>query len=97
MQEENEWTPVRRLAKCLEIINYYDKDTHDDKLDDLIQITTPFNPKGLFGEKFERYIIFDTPGSNSATNDNHILVLKKAMENLSNGIPLYISEYNLLS
>ena len=96
MQEENEWTPVRRLAKCLEIINYYDKDTHDDKLDDLIQITTPFNSKGLFGEKSERYIIFDTPGSNSATNDNHILVLKKAMENLSNGIPLYISEYNTL-
>jgi GTPase SAR1 family protein len=96
MNEENEWTPVRRLARCLEIINYYDKDTHDEKLDDLIQITTPFNPKGLFGEKSERYIIFDTPGSNSATNDNHILVLKKAMENLSNGIPIYISEYNTL-
>ena len=96
MQAVEEWNPVKRLAKCLEIINYYDKETHDELLDDIIQITTPFNPNGVFGEKAERYVIFDTPGSNSATNDQHILVLKKAMANLSNGIPLYVSEYNTL-
>lgn len=96
MKREADWDPLLRTAKVLEIINYYDKDTHDEKVDDLIQITVPFNPNSIFGKNADRYVIFDTPGSNSATNDKHILVLKKAMENLSNGIPLYVSEYNTL-
>lgn len=96
MNKETEWNLVKRIGKTLEIINLYDKETHDEKLDDLIHITVPFNHNSVLGRNAERFIIFDTPGSNSATNDKHIQVLKKAMSNLSNGIPLYISEYNTL-
>ena len=39
-------------------------------------------------------MIFDTPGSNSASNVKHYEVLKKAMEDLSNGLPIFVSEYD---
>lgn len=41
-------------------------------------------------------MIFDTPGSNSASNSSHYQVLKKAMEGFSNGLPMYVSEFGSL-
>jgi hypothetical protein len=40
-----------------------------------------------------KFVIFDTPGSNSASNLNHSKVLENALESFSNGIPVWMSQY----
>ena len=50
----------------------------------------------MFGKSRHHFIIFDTPGSNAASNRNHFAILKQAMKKLSNGLPIYISEYDKL-
>ncbi|WP_373760318.1 hypothetical protein [Streptococcus ferus] len=42
------------------------------------------------------YIIFDTPGSNSSSNRNHFDVLKNALQNMSDGLPIFVSDYTSL-
>lgn len=37
------------------------------------------------------FIIYDTPGSNSASNTDHTEVLKKAMEGQTNGLPIFVT------
>ena len=39
------------------------------------------------------FVIFDTPGSNSASNLNHTKVLENALASFSNGIPVWVSQY----
>lgn len=82
------------VNKALEIINSYDRNV-DEKVSDLIEIEVPFIG-GLWGESARKFVIFDTPGSNSASNDKHLLVLKRAMEGFSNGLPVFISEFDKL-
>ena len=55
----------------------------------------PFNG-GLWSQANRDFVIFDTPGSNSASNDKHLEVLKEQMHNLSNGLPIFVSEYDAL-
>ena len=81
---------ARRVYVTLEILNAV-----DDGISDLIEITVPFTG-GEWGKAKNDFVIFDTPGSNSATNEKHFQVLKKAMEDLSNGLPIFVSEYNSL-
>lgn len=81
---------ARRVYAALEIIN-----AAEDNISDLIEITIPF-VGGEWGKSANDFVIFDTPGSNSASNEKHFQVLKKAMENLSNGLPVFVSEYNSL-
>lgn len=82
------------VNKALEIINGYGRNI-DEKISDLIGIEVPF-VGGLWGESARKFVIFDTPGSNSASNDKHLIVLKKAMEGFSNGLPVFISEFDKL-
>jgi len=84
-----------RINRALEIINDFDGDTDEEKVSDLIEIVVPFTGgqwKGAAGN----FVIFDTPGSNSASNDRHFEVLKKAMDGFSNGLPIYVSEFDSL-
>ncbi len=83
-------SPVLCVNKMLGVLNRSD----DGKVGDLIEIEIPFNDEGDFGRSHHKFVIFDTPGSNTASNEKHIAVLKNAMENLSNGLPIYVSECN---
>lgn len=88
---------IIRVNKVLEVLNDGEHADLLDDLSDIIEITIPFNREGVFGQSKNKFVIFDTPGSNSATNyEKHFEVLRKAMEDLSNGLPIYISEYKAL-
>lgn len=79
----------------LQAINHFANEDQNAKLSDLIQIKVPFRG-GLWGLTDHKFVIFDTPGSNTATRGEHIDVLKKAMKGLSNGLPIYVSEMDSL-
>ncbi len=72
-------------------INEYE----DDRLSSLVEIEIPFAPSPL-SESLRRFVIFDCPGSNSASNKEHFCILKRALEGFSNGLTIYVSEFDSL-
>lgn len=93
VSEIEEKTLVRNVNKVLEILNNDSDETR--LLSEIIEITVPFMA-GILDQSPKDYVIFDTPGSNSDSNESHLVVLKKAMQNLSNGLPIYVSEFQAL-
>lgn len=85
-----------KLNRVLDVINGYANREENESISDLIEIEAPFDDDGLWGKMWNNFVIFDTPGSNSASNVRHYEVLKKAMEDLSNGLPIFVSEYDSL-
>lgn len=85
-----------KLSKVLETINGFSNHEKDEAISDLIEIETPFDDDGLWGKIWNNFVIFDTPGSNSASNIKHYQVLQTALEGLSNGLPIFVSEYDSL-
>lgn len=85
-----------RMNRVLEIINEYDKTTSENKISAMLEITVPLNKTGLLSQSKNKFVIFDTPGSNAASNTHHMDILRTALHNFSNGLPLYISEYSEL-
>ncbi|MBP3898970.1 MAG: dynamin family protein [Mogibacterium sp.] len=79
-----------KVNSCLTAIN-----EETEGVSDLITIQIPFGG-GLLGKAMNSFVIFDTPGSNAAMHKDHFTILKGAMETLSNGIPIYVTEYNAL-
>ena len=84
-------TMLEQVSKLLRFLNNVNR----EQLSDLIEIEVPFN-QGLWNTSNYQFVIFDTPGSNSASNEKHLRVLKDAMKNLSNGLPVFVSEYTAL-
>ncbi len=65
-----------------------------DPIGNMIEIKIPFH--SYFSEKVKMpFMIFDTPGSNSASNLKHLEVLRDAMHGMSNGIPIFVSDSKL--
>jgi len=85
-----------RLNLILQEINDHANRSNDNSISDLVEVEAPFDDDGLWRKIGSRFVFFDTPGSNSASNNKHYMVLKKAMEDLSNGLPIFVSEYNAL-
>ena len=91
---ETETEPLTvRVNRLLAVLNNPDHPDHG-LVSNLIEIRVPFNREGIFGRSANHYVVFDTPGSNSATNTSHAKVLREAMEDLSNGLPIYVSEFD---
>ena len=85
-----------KLNKLLALLNdYEDEDKEVEDISNVIDIEFPFQD-GPLARSRNRFVIFDTPGSNSATYYKHSEVLKQAMEDLSNGLPIYVSERSAL-
>ncbi len=78
---------VSRMNKAISIINDYEK---DEKVSDLIEVEIPF-AKGVLAASSHPFVIFDTPGSNSASNAKHLKVLKEAMADMTNGLPIFLA------
>lgn len=81
-----------KASKVLSIVNNYEDNAETRHIDDMISVEIPFK-KGILGNSNNPFMIFDTPGSNTASHAEHIALLKEKMANLSNGIPIIISEY----
>jgi GTPase SAR1 family protein len=85
---------VAHVSKALETLNGSIDNATDGHVSDLISVEVPFSSKGLLGDSQNEFKIFDTPGPNSVSNAKHVDILRGAMKSFSNGIPIFISEYN---
>ncbi len=85
------------VSVALEFINAYEKkDSSSTEIGNMIELSIAFLKSGVLGRSNNKFVIFDTPGSNTATNDGHIEVLKEALEGFSNGIPVWVSQYEAI-
>lgn len=91
--------PVR-VGAALAFINHYGIDDsgcfEQDRVSDLIELEVPYDEDGILKDSSNKYILFDTPGSNSASNERHKEVLKNAMKNLTNGLPVFVATSDTL-
>lgn len=87
-----------RMYHALSIINAYDKDYKSDesseikwRVSPLIEVTLPLK-SSYTSLPIDHYnfVIYDTPGSNSASNSDHNKVLNDAMKEQTNGLPIYL-------
>lgn len=79
------------INKTLLYLAELEANTADTEISDLIQVEVPFARKGILGNSSKDFVIFDTPGSNSKTHGEHSEVLQKALGDMSNGLPIYVS------
>lgn len=90
LAENSESALSIKVNSCLAAIN-----EEKEGVSDLIKIKIPFG-NGLLSKAENSFVVFDTPGSNAAMHKDHFTILQEAMKNLSNGIPVYVTEYNAL-
>ena len=85
------------LKVTLEKINSYEKNKQENyDISNIISLEIPFSKNGIIGYSKNKFVIFDTPGSNSNSHIEHAKVLEKALEGFSNGIPVWVSTYDNL-
>lgn len=85
------------VNRALAFINAYEKvDAETIDISSVIRVEVPFSPNGILGQSRNQFVIFDTPGSNSASNADHSMVLEEALQGFSNGIPVWVSQYDAL-
>ena len=58
---------------------------------EVIEIDTPFYESTLPLSKYG-FVIYDTPGSDSANHKEHYEILKKALEGQTNGLPILVTD-----
>lgn len=96
-KEKKVTTMNQMVSVALEFINAYEKrDASSTEIGNMIELYIAFSKTGILGSSNNKFVIFDTPGSNTATNDGHIEVLKEALEGFSNGIPVWVSQYEAI-
>lgn len=83
------------MNSALKVLNSYQAVDGDKPISDLIRLEVPFAESDPWPHDRE-FVIFDTPGSNSASNEDHVRVLRAAMDGLSNGLPIFVAEYSSL-
>ena len=79
-----------RVGKVLQMVNDFENRDDIDQISDLIEVEIPFK-NGVLANTQHPFVVFDTPGSNSASNAKHLMVLKEAMANMTNGLPIFLS------
>ena len=95
LQEDLNSLEVRSIPNLVNTSLAFLNGLEGDIISDEIDIEVPF-VAGLWKEQNNRYVIFDTPGSNSASNKNHHELLQEALHGFSNGLPIYVSEFDKL-
>ena len=86
---------VSNMRAVLAALNAFKPTGATDAISDRIDVIAPFSGSDSWTRGHE-FAIFDTPGSNSETHDDHAQVLREGMEDISNGLPLYVCEYSEL-
>lgn len=85
---------IAHMNAALEAINDM-ASSEQFTMGDLIKVETPFCRNDPWSQS-GRFVIFDTPGSNSASSSDHLRVLREAMRGFSNGLPVYVTEHSTL-
>ena len=83
----------KRLYYFLQKLNEYaakDNKKANPEIGDVIEISVPFGQTYLPIDKYE-FVIYDTPGTDSASNPEHFEVLKKSLEEQTSGLPILVS------
>lgn len=60
-------------------------------LDNVIRVSTAFTCSSMPIDKF-KFIIYDTPGSDSVQFREHVEVLKESLEQQTNGLPIFVTD-----
>ncbi|MBM6676130.1 dynamin family protein [Olsenella uli] len=84
---------VDRARKVLTAINEH-RAEDAELIGNLVKVKVPYKRGAWMDEK--RFVIFDTPGSNSNSNIDHLRVLQEAMRGMSDGLPIYVTEYSAI-
>lgn len=85
-----------RARVLLDVFNTYkEQDREHPMLSDLVEVEVPFG-RLTDWDTGKKVVIFDTPGSNSSTNQDHSRVLAEAMRGMSDGLPIYVTIYDAL-
>ena len=66
------------------------KELAANKLDDVIEVSVNFAHSLLPLDKF-KFVIYDTPGSNSVMFREHADILKDSLEQQTNGLPIFVT------
>lgn len=84
-----------RMHQILKLLNEFDVETTKTKQESshfsgVIEIEIP--PRyGLFEERDYQFVIYDTPGSGAASDQNHYDILKETLKNQTNGLPILVT------
>lgn len=90
---ESVGTPIlERLRTALAMINQCKQG--EELLGDLVKVSVPYAHAAWMRDK--HFVIFDTPGSNSNSNAHHLSVLKEAMRGMSDGLPIFVTEFSAI-
>ena len=76
------------LYQALCVINTYADQT--GKIAEMIEVKVPFCNGVLKSDDYD-FVIFDTPGSDSKSHEEHIKVLKNALGEQTNGLPILLT------
>lgn len=79
---------IVHMNQALDIINKYSNEK--DNISDIIEVEIPFRNTSLPVKEFD-FVIYDTPGSNSDNNVKHFEVLKDALDEQTNALPIFLT------
>lgn len=88
--DRNDEPILSRMRTALDVINR--KSRGEELLGDLVTVQAPYERAPWMQDK--NLVIFDTPGSNSSSNEHHLQILRDAMRGMSDGLPVYVCEYS---
>ena len=94
LNEDASITEEARLQALIEAINSRPASA-EPHVSALVEVNAHFGD-GASWMAEKKLIVFDTPGSNSHSNVEHYRVLTDAMRDMSNGLPIYVSQYGSL-
>ena len=83
--------PAFSMNELLSLIN---KEKLTDKsaypIGEIIDIHIPFRNSSLPTDKFD-FVVYDTPGSNSDTNKEHLAILESSLDSQTNALPVFLT------
>ncbi len=83
----SQYDVIKKVRLVLELINDYVDE--EGSFSDLIEVKVPFK-EGVLARISEPFVIIDTPGSNTASHEEHLNTLKKELSKMTNGLPVYL-------
>lgn len=94
VRQEGEPSPAY-LCRIIETLNNFQSISPDQErggsVSEVIEIDTPFYGSTLPLSRYG-FVIYDTPGSDSANHKEHYEILKKALEGQTNGLPILVTD-----
>lgn len=83
------------IYKMIEELNSFQGASADQDcggaISEIIEIDTPFYRSTLPLERYQ-FVIYDTPGPNSAKHEEHREVLERALKGQTNGLPILVTD-----